>query len=44
MTVSVIPFGMSSKLDSRSLTLFLAVADALSFRQAAEALHLSQPP
>ncbi|WP_375575002.1 LysR substrate-binding domain-containing protein [Paracidovorax oryzae] len=35
---------MSSKLDSRSLALFLAVADALSFRQAAEALHLSQPP
>ncbi|GAA6119090.1 LysR family transcriptional regulator [Acidovorax sp. FG27] len=35
---------MSSRLDSRSLTLFLAVADALSFRQAAEALHLSQPP
>ncbi len=35
---------MSSKLDSRSLSLFLAVADALSFRQAAEALHLSQPP
>ncbi len=24
--------------------LFLAVADALSFRQAAETLHLSQPP
>ncbi len=35
---------MSAKLDSRSLSLFLAVADALSFRQAAEALHLSQPP
>ncbi|KQR56814.1 LysR family transcriptional regulator [Acidovorax sp. Leaf160] len=35
---------MSSRLDSRSLALFLAVADALSFRQAAEALHLSQPP
>ncbi len=35
---------MSSKLDSRSLALFLAVADALSFRQAAEVLHLSQPP
>lgn len=35
---------MSQKLDSRSLALFLAVADALSFRQAAEALHLSQPP
>ncbi len=35
---------MSAKLDSRSLALFLAVADALSFRQAAEALHLSQPP
>lgn len=35
---------MSTRLDSRSLALFLAVADALSFRQAAEALHLSQPP
>jgi len=35
---------MTSRLDSRSLALFLAVADALSFRQAAEALHLSQPP
>lgn len=35
---------MSDRLDSRSLLLFLAVADALSFRQAAETLHLSQPP
>jgi DNA-binding transcriptional LysR family regulator len=35
---------MSGRLDSRSLALFLAVADALSFRQAAETLHLSQPP
>ncbi len=35
---------MSSRLNSRSLALFLAVADALSFRQAAETLHLSQPP
>ena len=35
---------MSTLLDSRSLALFLAVADALSFRQAAETLHLSQPP
>ncbi|MDA8455684.1 LysR family transcriptional regulator [Acidovorax sp. GBBC 3334] len=35
---------MTQRLDSRSLALFLAVADALSFRQAAEALHLSQPP
>lgn len=35
---------MSSRLDSRSLALFLAVADALSFRQAAQTLHLSQPP
>ena len=35
---------MSKLLDSRSLALFLAVADALSFRQAAETLHLSQPP
>ncbi|AVS72727.1 LysR family transcriptional regulator [Paracidovorax cattleyae] len=35
---------MPSQLDSRSLALFLAVADALSFRQAAEVLHLSQPP
>lgn len=33
-----------SRLDSRSLTAFLAVAEALSFRQAAEMLHVSQPP
>jgi DNA-binding transcriptional LysR family regulator len=35
---------MSNRLDSRSLALFLAVADTLSFRQAAETLHMSQPP
>jgi DNA-binding transcriptional LysR family regulator len=35
---------MRSRLDSRSLALFLAVADTLSFRQAAETLHVSQPP
>ncbi len=35
---------MSSRLDSRSLALFLAVADTLSFRQAAQTLHMSQPP
>src|SRR5689334_321865 len=35
---------MSERLDSRSLALFLAVAEALGFRQAAERLHLSQPP
>jgi DNA-binding transcriptional LysR family regulator len=35
---------MRSRLDSRSLSLFLAVADTLSFRQAAETLHMSQPP
>jgi len=35
---------MNNLLDSRSLALFLAVADALSFRQAAETLYLSQPP
>jgi len=35
---------MANRLDSRSLRLFLAVARTLSFRQAAEALHLSQPP
>jgi DNA-binding transcriptional LysR family regulator len=35
---------MSPRLDSRSLALFLAVADAASIRQAAERLHLSQPP
>lgn len=35
---------MSRRLDSRSLSLFLAVADAASYRQAAEQLHLSQPP
>lgn len=35
---------MSNRLDSRSLSLFLAVAETLSFRQAAETLHMSQPP
>src|SRR5687767_15188384 len=35
---------MRSRLDSRSLALFLAVAESLGFRQAAETLHLSQPP
>lgn len=35
---------MKYRLDSRSLALFLAVAETSSFRQAAEALHLSQPP
>lgn len=35
---------MSRRIDSRSLALFLAVADAASYRQAAERLHLSQPP
>ncbi|CAN5234331.1 LysR family transcriptional regulator [soil metagenome] len=35
---------MTARLDSHALKLFLAVADAASFRQAAEALHLSQPP
>lgn len=31
-------------LDTRSLQIFAAVANCLSFRQAAEQLHLSQPP
>src|SRR5215471_12694267 len=35
---------MATRLDSRSLKLFLAVARTLNFRQAAESLHLSQPP
>lgn len=35
---------MSKLIDSRALTLFLAVAESLSFRQAAETLHMSQPP
>ena len=35
---------MRPRLDSRALELFVAVAEALSFRQAAQVLHLSQPP
>lgn len=35
---------MTSRLDSRALTLFVAVARSLNFREAAQALHLSQPP
>jgi len=35
---------MTDRLDSRSLRQFVAVADTLSFRQAAEMLHMSQPP
>ena len=35
---------MPRRLDSRSLALFLAVADAASIRQAAEQLNISQPP
>jgi DNA-binding transcriptional LysR family regulator len=35
---------MRARLDSRSLRAFLAVAETLSFRQAAETLHVSQPP
>ncbi len=35
---------MANRLDSRALALFSAVADTQSFRQAAETLHLSQPP
>ncbi|MGI4847407.1 MAG: LysR family transcriptional regulator [Janthinobacterium lividum] len=31
-------------LDSRSLAMFLAVAETLSFRHAAQILHMSQPP
>jgi len=35
---------MRSRLDSRSLRAFVAVAETLSFRQAAETLRVSQPP
>ncbi len=35
---------MTDRLDSRSLRHFVAVAETLSFRQAAETLHMSQPP
>jgi DNA-binding transcriptional LysR family regulator len=35
---------MRGRLDSRSLELFVAVAESLSFRHAAQTLHISQPP
>jgi DNA-binding transcriptional LysR family regulator len=35
---------MTDRLDSRALRQFVAVAETLSFRQAAETLHVSQPP
>jgi DNA-binding transcriptional LysR family regulator len=35
---------MRRRLDSRALELFLAVAESMSFRQAAQSLHISQPP
>lgn len=35
---------MKRRIDSRALELFVAVARTLSFRQAAESLHMSQPP
>ena len=35
---------MNARIDSRALAQFVAVAESMSFRQAAETLHMSQPP
>ncbi|HWW71586.1 MAG TPA: LysR family transcriptional regulator, partial [Duganella sp.] len=32
------------KLDTHALQMFVAVAQCLNFRQAAERLHMTQPP
>lgn len=37
------PYGYQSKFDLRQLRSFLAIADQLSFRKAAELLHIAQP-